>query len=212
MAIFQSFLLGNVKKSVANLTMYIAKGVSIVRGKPMSVYNPKTDKQLTQRARMRTLSRLSSAFGPALAVGYPRNNGLVSPANRFVKDNLQAVKVDGNFETTIDFTALSVCAAGQLKAPKVVVTHDADANQLVFTQTAQGKTLNRNPRDIVWAVVYEKVQDETEIYELHPRGEDSVTKVDLPEDWVAGNCEFYTFARNEEGTQCSSTGYLIPGS
>ena len=30
MAIFRSFLLGDVKKSVANLTMYIAKGVSIV--------------------------------------------------------------------------------------------------------------------------------------------------------------------------------------
>ncbi len=33
MAIFNSFLLGNVKKSVANLTMYGVKGVSIVRVK-----------------------------------------------------------------------------------------------------------------------------------------------------------------------------------
>lgn len=51
MAIFRSFLLGDVKKSVANLTMYIAKGVSIVRGKPLNVHNPRTGKQQVQRAK-----------------------------------------------------------------------------------------------------------------------------------------------------------------
>lgn len=55
MAIFRSFLLGDVKKSVANLTMYIAKGVSIVRGKPLNVHNPRTDKQRIQRAKMKAL-------------------------------------------------------------------------------------------------------------------------------------------------------------
>ena len=55
MAIFRSFLLGDVKKSVANLTMYIAKGVSIVRGKPLNVHNPRTDKQRDQRAKMQAL-------------------------------------------------------------------------------------------------------------------------------------------------------------
>lgn len=42
MAIFRSFLLGDVKKSVANLTMYIAKGVSIVRSKPLNVQDRKS--------------------------------------------------------------------------------------------------------------------------------------------------------------------------
>lgn len=42
MAIFRSFLLGDVKKSVANLTMYIAKGVNIVRSGPLNVHNPRT--------------------------------------------------------------------------------------------------------------------------------------------------------------------------
>ena len=55
MAIFRSFLLGDVKKSVANLTMYIAKGVSIVRSKPLNVHNPRTDKQRIQRAKMKAL-------------------------------------------------------------------------------------------------------------------------------------------------------------
>lgn len=42
MAIFRSFLLGDVKKSVANLTMYIAKGVSIVRSSAHDP-QPRTD-------------------------------------------------------------------------------------------------------------------------------------------------------------------------
>ena len=91
---FQIFLLGDVKKSVANLTMYIAKGVSIVRSKPLNVHNPRTEKQQVQRARMKTLVRLVSGFGPALSVGYPPATGLVSPNNRFVQDNMAAVTVD----------------------------------------------------------------------------------------------------------------------
>ena len=72
MAIFRSFLLGDVKKSVANLTMYIAKGVSIVRSKPLNVHNPRTDKQRIQRAKMKALVGLVSGFGPALSIGYPQ--------------------------------------------------------------------------------------------------------------------------------------------
>lgn len=83
MAIFRSFLLGDVKKSVANLTMYIAKGVSIVRGKPLNVHNPRTGKQQVQRAKMKTLVRLVSGFGPVLTIGYPSTAGLVSANNRF---------------------------------------------------------------------------------------------------------------------------------
>ena len=94
MAIFRSFLLGDVKKSVANLTMYIAKGVSIVRSKPLDVHNPRTDKQRIQRAKMKALVGLAGGFGPALSIGYPQVVGLKSANNRFVQDNMEIVTVD----------------------------------------------------------------------------------------------------------------------
>ena len=52
MALFKSFVLGEVRKSVANITMYSgANGYSIARGKRSTMRNPKTPGQLAQRAK-----------------------------------------------------------------------------------------------------------------------------------------------------------------
>lgn len=201
-------MLGDVKKSVANLTMYIARGVSIVRGKPMNVHNPRTEKQRVQRAKMKALIRLVSAFSPALHVGYPSASGLVSVNNRFVRDNMDAVTVDKDFKATVDYSKIVCSAARRLRAPKVAVGYDAEENRFVFTQSVQGETPTCNPTDIAWVVVYEKVLDEAEVYELRTRGEGGELKKDLPEDWSIDNCEFYAFARNAEGTSVSRTLHL----
>ena len=208
MAIFRSFLLGDVKKSVANLTMYIAKGVSIVRGKPLNVHNPRTEKQQVQRAKMKALVRLVSGFGPVLNVGYPSTTGLVSINNRFVQNNMEAITVDDDLNVTVDYSRIVCSAAKRLKAPKVVVTYDESGNQFVFTQSVQGQTPTCNSQDMAWVVVYEKVQDESEIYQLHTRREGGEVKADLPEDWDIDNCEFYAFARNGKGTKVSRTTHL----
>ena len=170
MAIFRSFLLGDVKKSVANLTMYIAKGVSIVRSKPLDVHNPRTDKQRIQRAKMKALVGLVSGFGPALSIGYPQVVGLKSANNRFVQDNMEIVTVDDAFKATIDFSRL-VCSSWHLKVPKVSVSFKEEEKQFVFTQTVQQQTLTCNPTDVAWVVVYEIVQHESEVYPLIARKE-----------------------------------------
>ena len=208
MAIFRSFLLGDVKKSVANLTMYIAKGVSIVRGKPLNVHNPRTEKQQVQRAKMKALVRLVSGFGSALAVGYPLVKGLVSANNRFVQDNMEAVTVGSDFTATIDYSRIVCSAAGRLKAPKVAVSYDASGSQFMFTQSVQEQTPTCDPEDVAWVVAYEKVQNEAEIYPLKTRREGGEVKADLPEDWDIDNCEFYAFARNGKGTKVSRTTHL----
>lgn len=207
MAIFRSFLLGDVKKSVANLTMYIAKGVSIVRSKPLNVHNPRTTKQRIQRARMKALTELVRGFGSVLGVGYPQTTGLVSVSNCFVRDNMEAVTVDDDFNATVNYSQL-VCSSGNLKPPKVAVSFNEAGRQLVFIQTVQQQTLTCNPSDIAWVVVYEKVQHESEVYQLKTRKEGGEVTADLPEDWESGNCEFYAFARNQKGTQASRTSYL----
>ena len=46
MALFKSFVLGEVRKSVANITMYAgANGYSIARGKRSTMRNPRTPGQ-----------------------------------------------------------------------------------------------------------------------------------------------------------------------
>ena len=88
------------------------------------------------------------------------------------------------------------------------VSFKEEEKQFVFTQTVQQQTLTCNPTDVAWVVVYEKVQHESEVYPLKARKEGGEVTAELPEDWESVNCEFYTFARNQEGTQTSRTSYL----
>lgn len=207
MGIFNSYLLGSVKKSVGNVTMYVARGVSIVRGKPLKTHNPRTDKQLIQRSRMRALVNVATNLAGVLPESYPRTQGLVHASNRFVRDNMQAVTVDEDFNATVDYGKL-VISSGRLKRIKVEVKYSAESNMLTFTQTAQPTRLAVNPRDIAYVVAYEKEVGESEIFELKPRKEGGEITLSLPEEWNANNCEFYTFVRNEAGSQTSRTTHL----
>lgn len=89
MALFKSFLLGDVRKSVANVTMYAgANGYSIARGKRSTVRNPKTPGQLTQRAKLKALEETSRYFAPAAALGFPGRKGGRTFYNAFVQNNI----------------------------------------------------------------------------------------------------------------------------
>ncbi|HIX03140.1 MAG TPA: hypothetical protein H9863_03365 [Candidatus Odoribacter faecigallinarum] len=208
MAIFESFLLGNVTKSVSNLTMYIAKGVNVVRGKPLKIHNPRTNKQKTQRAKMKALMELVPNFVPVLPYGYPKTAGFVRAQNCFVQDNMAAVTVDDiSFEATVNFEQL-VCSSGHLKAPVVSLSIDAASRSMTFTQSIQQPMLTVDPTDVAWVVGYEKALGEVALYELGNRATGGEFPFELPEDWDVEQCVFYLFARNVAGTDVSRTVYL----
>ena len=72
MALFKSFVLGEVRKSVANITMYAgANGYSIARGKRSTMRTPRTHGQLPQRAKMKAMQVASLNFAPAAELGFP---------------------------------------------------------------------------------------------------------------------------------------------
>lgn len=76
MALFKSFVLGEVRKSVANITMYSgANGYSIARGKRSTMRNPKTPGQLAQRAKMKALQKVSLYFGSGGRTRFPGKKG-----------------------------------------------------------------------------------------------------------------------------------------
>ncbi len=114
MALFKSFVLGEVRKSVANITMYSgANGYSIARGKRSTMRNPKTPGQLAQRAKMKALQKVSLYFAPAAELGFPGRKAGSTFYNAFVKANMKAVTVDEEYRPTIDYEKI-VCAEGSL--------------------------------------------------------------------------------------------------
>ncbi len=66
-------------------------GVQVIRERPLTIYNPKSEAQNQARAKLKLLSQLSELMAPYIAI--PRK-GNVSPRNQFVKKNYSAVTWD----------------------------------------------------------------------------------------------------------------------
>ena len=211
MALFKSFLLGDVRKSVANVTMYAgANGYSIARGKRNTVRNPRTPAQLTQRAKLKALEEASRYFAPAAALGFPGRKGGNTFYNAFVSSNMAAVTVDENYEPTIDFEKLK-CAAGSLQNGKVTITVDEENGKVMVSQEAQTRwNTVANPTDVLHVVIYEKTKKEMIVEACRNRKEAGSTSIAMDEGWSKENLVFYAFMLSKDKRKASDSMVIRP--
>lgn len=203
MAIFNSVLVGGVRNSVDNITMYESGGQRIARRKPMKVKNPRTEKQLRQRAKMKFLSELSVGFLEVAAVGFARRDARLSAANAFVQANMGNVTVDEDFVATMDYGLLACSADKKLKRPLVAAT--LSGSSLTFNLTAQEAWGSAKKDDQVYGVLFEEVAGESVLVALGTRGEEMSLPVDLPAEWAVENVHAYAFASSANGKRTSAT-------
>lgn len=207
MAIFNSVLVGGARNSVDNITMYESGGQRIARRKPMKVKNPRTEKQLRQRAKMKFLSELSVGFLEVAAVGFARRDARLSAANAFVQANMGNVTVDEDFVATMDYGLLACSADKKLKRPLVAAT--LSGSSLTFNLTAQEAWGSAKKDDQVYGVLFEEVAGESVLVALGTRGEEMSLPVDLPAEWAVENVHAYAFASSANGKRTSATALEI---
>lgn len=134
----QGFLKGVGK--IENIVVSQMGGVSIARAYQPNVSNPKTDKQVDQRARLKLASQIAAAMSPVIAI--PKN-GLVSARNEFIKKNMDLV------------TALQGTA--QMEIAKIQITNGSVPLTGVEASWMENDlliNLASNPGDSVSRVVY----------------------------------------------------------
>ena len=206
MALFKSFVLGEVRKSVANITMYSgANGYSIARGLRSTMRNPKTPGQLAQRAKMKALQKVSLYFAPAAELGFPGRKAGSTFYNAFVKANMQAVTVDEEYNPTIDYEKI-VCAEGSLQDGTLAVALNEDQDMITITQEAQSRwSVVANPTDVLYVVVYEKTGNQMIVEPCRNRQENGVTTISLDSGWVKENLEVYAFMLSKDKRKASKS-------
>lgn len=134
----QGFLKGVGK--IENIVVSQTGGVTIARAYQPNVSNPKTDKQVDQRARLKLASQIAAAMSPVIAI--PKN-GLVSARNEFIKKNMDLV------------TALQGTA--QMEIAKIQITNGSVPLPGVEASWMENDlliNLASNPGDSVSRVVY----------------------------------------------------------
>jgi hypothetical protein len=118
MSISENPLVGHMRKSMGNFTMYTYYDKNIVRLKAFKIKDPKTEKQLIMRARMTLMAEMYKAFRSIIALGFPENSYAKSPQNMFVSVNFNSAFVMIENVPAISYTQL-LLSKGSLPAVKV---------------------------------------------------------------------------------------------
>jgi hypothetical protein len=118
MSLAQSPLMGPMRKSMGNFTVYSYQGMNIVRSKPFHPSDPKSDKQLNMRARMSGIAGVYQTFKSIIALGFPEREVNTNPQNMFVSANFTSAFVLADKTPVISYPLL-LLANGSL--PRVTI-------------------------------------------------------------------------------------------
>jgi len=118
MSLAQSPLLGPMRKSMGNFTVYSYQGMNIVRSKAFKHRDAKTEKQLINRERMTCVAEMYRTFRSVIGLGFPDNKDGKSPQNLFVSANFSIAFEMIENKPVISYPKLLV-AKGSLPALKV---------------------------------------------------------------------------------------------
>lgn len=211
MAIFNSYILGQVKKSIGNVTMYRAKKKNLARGKAISVRNPRTDLQVGHRSKFNRLVNLAGVFGGVILKGF-QTRSLIDARNEFVKRNMALASLEDGANVAVDFERLSL-SSGSLGAPAFTLSASENSGTLALTKREQVMMTGRQePEDDVFAVLFEAEAEEAVLYDLGKRGETEMQEVAFPEQWNPESIYVYGFAVNAKRKAVSKTIFVGRGS
>lgn len=204
MAIFESAAFTKLRKSFGNLTTSFSRGRNILRIKTTTVKNPRTIDQQMQRARLKMLVQLSSAFRPAIQLGFPERPVVETPYNTFVRVNSEAVEVSEELEVTVGYENL-LCSQGTRKVPEIRAEYDTESHHLIFTHIAGSYGPDADAEDRIYAAIYEKTKNAMEVYPLGIRKDTEPSTVNLPSDWNTDNLVIYVFVLSKNKRIASAT-------
>lgn len=116
---------------LGDIVMAVRNGEQIARKYQPVVYNPSTQAQVAQRAKMKLMSQLSAVMAPVIAI--PRQ-GSISSRNLFVKKNFGATSyVDP--DATINLTAVSLTDS-VVALPEISATRESNTMSLSLQRAA----------------------------------------------------------------------------
>lgn len=173
----------------------ISGGEQVVREYNPVVSNPNTDAQIAQRAKLKLMSQLGAALGPAL--GFAKV-GLVSARNQFVSKNI-GIATFGEEKASVDLTALQLTPS-HTSFP-VLTSESAGSGVIsVKLETAAALDIKR----VVYAV-FKKTEDDDLIYVasqvVTEAGEDRV----FPAQFKSGVGHYVVYAYGVKDNNVNST-------
>ena len=89
MSVLQNPIVGRMKQKIGGVVMSTWKGINVMRGKPLTVANPKTDAQLMRRSALTQIVAIARTIVAAISNGFREQAVKKSAFNAFTGYNLR---------------------------------------------------------------------------------------------------------------------------
>jgi hypothetical protein len=207
MAIVQNPITGRTKGKFASAVFSKQFGKNTMRSKPISVKNPKTKLQRTQRSKFSIMVELARKFLSFIRLGFKQSAIGMSEFNAFVQTNI-FLAISGSYpDFAIDYTKIVVskgtltgadgtsAVAGAGK--KVTVNWADNAGNGDAQVDDKALILILNPEsDNVVASTIDKVR------------EDATMELTVPDSWVGDQVHVYLGFANDNGNKVADSKYI----
>lgn len=209
MAVFDTTIVENIRKSVGNVTMYVNGGQQVVRKKAAVVKDRKSPAQLQQRERFKVVAALWPYIKPV--AGRCFCSGTVRKAwNRFLRVNVSRVLVNGE-QTDEENWKRMLVAEGPLVLPDMVAEIGMENREVVFRWRHQPDCPGCLYDDGLYGVIVDRDGGGTLFVELGQRDGPGKRRIGMPAGMQMERLVVYGLAINKTRTRTSNSMVLAGG-
>lgn len=204
MGVLKQGILGGFANKVGNVVGTSWKGIPVIKARPLSVANPNTAGQITNRTAFALASKIGSQIlGDWIKPYWDRFSAKMSGYNSWVKANVQYM-ADG----VIDDYSLLIMSNGKLSpATTFGLSADASDNSITISQSSTNINQFSATSDVMSLLIYNETQDYWRSYLTAgyrsdtsiPVGDSRMVAGDLLHGWVS--------FRRADGTYVSPSTY-----
>lgn len=159
MAKVQNPLIGRSSQSMGGATFQTWKGINVLRTRPLTVANPRTDAQRTQRNRFAAMVAFSRLVASSLKAGFVEQAQQQTEYNAFMSANLMsATQVNNPDDVVVVYPQIDM-AKGTLSGASVQVPLAASGpGGAEVTVVSQMQVPSDNASDETWVLFFNETE------------------------------------------------------
>lgn len=204
MARISNPLIGRAKNKIGNVVFSTWKGINVLKEKPASVANPRTNGQVRQRSAFSTMVAIARMILPAIQVSFRQMAVQMSAYNAFVRANLtEAFTFSGGVATFVP--ANFVASKGTLPGLEAPIRESLTGRELEISWTDNSTDYGASATDVLNLVVVSADGSHAEHIEMAQTRESGNSVIEIPGSWSLTGARACAYFVKADGSKSSDS-------
>lgn len=210
MSVTQNPIIGRARQKLGGIVFTTWKGINVIKGKPLTVANPKSDGQLMRRSALTLIVEVGRQISAAINLGFKEQAVGKSAFNAFTGLNLRnAFNYSAPPAATLNVDKLQV-AQGTIATNDVAISaSSAGADTVTATWTSGTLSPGQSMSDLAYMVVANAAKDRFYVSPVTALRSANTLVASVPNGFFAAaeQCFAYVFFYNSTSRKSSDSVY-----